>query len=352
MEAPIIKNKDNLPFIHQYNFDNLNYEIELNNNNNKLFIKATNKSKVENSFFFYEEAIENIYKLDRYFMVFENIEEIKNNIIEILKENECIQLKLSKENELKLIIKTLVGKQIKYIEFTLTKKEANNENLINILIDKINSLEKENEIMKNKIKDLEDLFSEEIKEKKQLKNYIIGDSISTINRIQDYFLLRNGIYSQLNELKGKIIKLKLIFKSSRDGNTSEDFHKFCDGKGPTISVIKTKENNVFGGFLNIQWKSEGEGHKDNKAFLFSFKKNKIYKNNGKGNAGFFLKECGPNFSYGINIKNNFNESNRHRVRNKYDSECCWTNIASDFELNDGIEYFDIEEIEIFEVIIE
>ena len=163
MEAPIIKTTNNAPFIHQYNFDNFNYELELNNYNNKLYIKVTNKSKVENYFFFYEETIENIYKLDRYFMVFENIEEIKNNIIEILKEKESVEMKLSKEKDLKLIIKAFVGKQVKYIEFTSTKKEENFENLIYILIDKINLLERENDLLKKKVEQFENLFSEEIK---------------------------------------------------------------------------------------------------------------------------------------------------------------------------------------------
>ena len=273
MEAPIAKNNESTPIIFQHNLDDLNYEIELNTNNNNLLIKVINKSNKENTFFSYEDNLENLYKLDRYFMAFENIEEIKNNLIELLCEKEFFKIEKSEENELKLILKASIGKKIKNIEFILTKNGIGNHNIINLLMGKINSLE-------NKLKVYESLFSEEIKfkkEKEKLKDYLIGESIVTLNKIEEYNLIKEGIHRQLPELINAKIKLELIFKSSRDGETARDFHKFCDRKGPTVTLIKTDRKNIFGGFLSRDWKNEGDDCKDNKAFLINLKKKKFIK---------------------------------------------------------------------------
>ena len=103
-------------------------------------------------------------------MLFENIEEIKNNIVDILKSSENYAIKIENEKELKLILKPIIGTKIKNIEFSLTKKEIKSDNLINILIDKINSLEKENQILKDKLNEFQDLFKEEIQIKRDKKN--------------------------------------------------------------------------------------------------------------------------------------------------------------------------------------
>ena len=284
-------------------------------------------------------------------MIFENVEDIKHNLNEILKEKECFELKIEKDDTLKLIIKTSVGKQTKNIEFTLTKKELNNDNLIITLLDKINSLERENNMLKSKFKEFEELFDDEIKLKKEIKKNVIGDSISTLKKYKDYMLIKSGIFEQLN-LKNENIKLKLIFKSTRDGYRASDFHKFCDGKGRTVSIIETKDNILFGGFLNIKWKNEGGDTNDDKSFLFSFNNNNIYKNNGKSFACNFGMDKGPYFAYSINIFSDFRESRKHVTR---DLECykySWNDFSSNYELNCKTEYFDIKEIEVFEVLIE
>jgi hypothetical protein len=37
-------------------------------------------------------------------------------------------------------------------------------------------------------------------------------------------------------------KLKLLYRGSRDGFLSKDFHKYCDGKSGTIALVKPKGN--------------------------------------------------------------------------------------------------------------
>ena len=41
----------------------------------------------------------------------------------------------------------------------------------------------------------------------------------------------------------------MIYKGSRNGWMDADFHKYCDNKGPTISLFKIRENeNCIGGY--------------------------------------------------------------------------------------------------------
>ena len=52
--------------------------------------------------------------------------------------------------------------------------------------------------------------------------------------------------------------MKLLFRGSEDGFTAEKFHKLCDAKGPTLTVIKSERNYegkdfIFGGYTSLSW---------------------------------------------------------------------------------------------------
>ena len=59
---------------------------------------------------------------------------------------------------------------------------------------------------------------------------------------------------------------------------SKEFHKFCDNKGPTLTLIKINKNKIFGGFTTLDWKSEGGKiyDKSNSTFIFSLNLLKKY----------------------------------------------------------------------------
>ena len=51
------------------------------------------------------------------------------------------------------------------------------------------------------------------------------------------------------KIKTEVISSELIFRMSKDGDKSEDFHKFCDNQGPTLVIIQTTNNKIFGEYL-------------------------------------------------------------------------------------------------------
>lgn len=99
--------------------------------------------------------------------------------------------------------------------------------------------------------------------------------ISNISQIE---LIKKGI--NFDEKKNSDnMKLKLLFKESRDGDDRvAAFHKKVDGKGnaPTISIIQTNNNFIFGGYTEHEWDNCSKCVNNNNTFMFSFNNNKIY----------------------------------------------------------------------------
>ena len=65
-------------------------------------------------------------------------------------------------------------------------------------------------------------------------------------------------------------KATLIFKGTRDGFGAPKFHQLCDNKGPTLTVVKSDQNEIFGGFTKASWGSKPDGYtEDASAFIYS-----------------------------------------------------------------------------------
>lgn len=81
-------------------------------------------------------------------------------------------------------------------------------------------------------------------------------------------------------LKGKGLggaEINLLYRGSRDGFSSDDFHSKCDNKGHTLVIIETVTGGIVGGYADAEWgtgESYDESYGDclhavgNKAFIF------------------------------------------------------------------------------------
>ncbi len=63
----------------------------------------------------------------------------------------------------------------------------------------------------------------------------------------------------------------LLWRGSRDGFGSNSFHSQCDNKGKTLTVVKSVDGSIFGGYTTIPWVSSAKlvSEKDEKSFLFT-----------------------------------------------------------------------------------
>ena len=74
------------------------------------------------------------------------------------------------------------------------------------------------------------------------------------------------IWIELN----KNFYLELIYRVTRDGDSASDFHLKCDNKGPTISIIKTENGRIIGGYTTIPWSDRYDAYiSDKDSFIFS-----------------------------------------------------------------------------------
>ncbi|CAF0995428.1 unnamed protein product [Rotaria sordida] len=83
-------------------------------------------------------------------------------------------------------------------------------------------------------------------------------------------LLQPTHQRKLNEIYGKIYqRWELIYKASRDGFDANAFHSRCNNQGPTMTIILSNNNYLFGGYTSIPWTSDGSYKNDPTAFLFT-----------------------------------------------------------------------------------
>ena len=151
----------------------------------------------------------------------------------------------------------------------------------------------------------------------------------------------------LNKLgkKGKTIKLKLLYKATIDTDRAEIFHKKCDKAKTSLVIIETVNGMRFGGYTTQSWKGDGIDKNDENAFVFSLDKLQIYNIiSGQPAIGCYPK-YGPVFlGCQIKVNDNFFVKGGTTFRKNVNYA-----INSDFELNDGIKFFGIKDLEVFEV---
>lgn len=51
-------------------------------------------------------------------------------------------------------------------------------------------------------------------------------------------------------------RFSVLYQGSRDGFTAEAFHSKCNRKGPTLTLVKSTNGNVFGGYSTVSWGSK------------------------------------------------------------------------------------------------
>jgi hypothetical protein len=108
-------------------------------------------------------------------------------------------------------------------------------------------------------------------------------------------------------------KCELIFRGSEHGFKAEKFHQICDGKFPTLVLIKSNFGKIFGGFTKCKWNSNECWVSDDSrtSFIFSIHNSSRHMIKLPKYAIYCGKAHGPIFGkgYDIYISNNCNVNN-------------------------------------------
>ena len=227
-----------------------------------------------------------------------------------------------------------------------------NENKLNCLINDCLNLE-------INIKDINKI--EKIVKKAILNNsskFVFTPKEDEINKLIDSIKIFGKINNQYNYFPSEILnnnednknlilswlpkrpnKITLLLNSQIDGDSCKTLIEKCKGKTPTLVVIKTIKDIIFGGYTNQEWNNK---EKDDKAFVYSLKTKKKYKVKIPEYAihasswwGF-----GPSKNTIILHDNCLSHSDNWVGDGAYD-------IPQAFELNGGEKYFGVKSFEIF-----
>ena len=301
--------------------------------NSKSYIMKFIESKIFSTFIFLFFIIMNIIFI---IYIYKNENDLKNIKKKVLD---------NKINgySLKMLIKEVNRKFNKINE--KNSNDINNEfnKIKNIILINTNGLK--NEI--NEIKEYNNInLTKNIKDI-NINNNILNKNITEINFF-DYYINKNEVFNLINEgIKNKkkqtIKEYKLIFKASRDGFKAIDFHKKCDGKTNTLTLVFSKNGRIFGGFTDVSWDSESDAKEGSNGFIFSLDNKEIYYNiNVKFNIRC-IADYGPIFgNFDLCISNNCNKNKSFIRSYAYD-------IHEKENLFDGNKFFYVEDYEVYEL---
>ena len=281
----------------------------------------------------------------------DKLEILKRNTNEILEstnelENENSQLiemveKVEDEMNLSIPIKPIIPSQSVNIAPLLNKNKMNlnankpiekieNANINNFVPPKI---PKTNEIPINPNPPQPKKLSF-----KKLKNGIVSNIIKNEGELA---LITQRIETYLN----KNINYNILFFSKIDGDKALTFHQKCDKAKRSLVLIMDNEGNRFGGFTLRSWSGKNIQKKDEKAFVFSIDKNKIYPVLPDEVAIGCYPSFGPIF-FGCQIRvydNFFTKGGSTYLKGlNYATE-------EDYELTNGNQAYGIKELEVYEI---
>ena len=65
------------------------------------------------------------------------------------------------------------------------------------------------------------------------------------------------------------VRYELLWQGNRDGFGCATFHYRCNKKGPTLTVILSNNDKIFGGYTSLSWQNRQSSVQDTTAFIYS-----------------------------------------------------------------------------------
>jgi hypothetical protein len=148
------------------------------------------------------------------------------------------------------------------------------------------------------------------------------------------------------------VKFELLWKGSRDGFKAATFHTKCNNQGPTLTVIKSQHDKVFGGFTSVPWTSAGACKQDSTAFIYSLTRMEKYAKQLNSDSIVDSGSYGPSFGcdprcgYDIDIRNDCNKPDKNHC---YANQTYQLPAGADNSFLAGSGNYSVKEIEVYAV---
>ena len=352
MEAPVVINDSNPLNIDTFNLNYKDKEYKLTICRTSVSLKLT-LNQIEYPFIFESNfTFEELLKLSNIFGIFNSLEEIQKSLKNTI-DAKKFELINTQNNQINIGLKVNIFEKRIDISIPLIQREFNQKEINGKLLKEnfklkkeINNLKEENKNIKLTLNEIQNRLNELGQFKNNSSNNNITITSSTIATTSEQNnLIINRLKSVEQFLNLKNFQFTLLYRGTRDGDDSQTFHRLCDNYRNILVLVETTKNRKFGGFCSIGYKSEGDGKKDNSAFIFSLDKLKIYNVIKGEQAVFWGSEYGPLFAGGMTVVSNkfFTNKSYSNSKNNY------YQLQEDYELNGGEFTYLIKEVEVYKI---
>ena len=284
-------------------------------------------------------TLESLNQKSKFFLLFETIEELMPDMLDFFKNK---KYSLSFETNCAVISLFLPMRVVEEMTLPIPQTESDPNSVIQELTITMNKLNKQIKSMKLEMNEMKE-FIDRLKE----VDYIVG----SINR--NKALQSDKIIIDEEEKKlicdwislDRKVKMELLYKATRDGDSSSSFHNKCNGKSPTLTLVKTSNGYRCGGFTSLPWDSFRDYKEDNDAFVFSMDTRSKYMSTDSKSVCCH-SDYGPTFGggYDLYLANGFLTS-----ANNYCNCPSTYKTMKRSELTGGDYYFKEKECEVYQI---
>ena len=185
----------------------------------------------------------------------------------------------------------------------------------------------------------------------EMVKYISFIESNIIENTNDEFKIKDWL-----ESVNKVSKPKLLYRASRDGWDGTDFHRQCDKKGSILTIVKSTDGYIFGGYTSTSWTSSQNYQFSSNAFLFSLKCHaglKAVKMNLTNHVSSYSICCiandGPTFGRGFDLHISSNANTTMNSNSKVGHTYSLPSGVTDEYFLTGRNSFQVSEYEVFQV---
>lgn len=263
------------------------YKLTISNNSSKIQFKIEDLLSLKKNKYFLQTNLKELQNIDRFFLIFENLNEVNQSLIKQVRKN---NVDISKDgNVCKLKINNPVNDKEFTIELEKTKSDSKDSDekeindslpLVTELRKKIDDLEKRMENLELKLDGVQDIEKNVGVLRSHKKKVEEEDEEEEPDDGRQ--LLKSSLIGKKEEkiikgfLQGKLLSAELIFDTAKDGDSIDAFKTKVEGKFPTLYIIKTDIGVIFGAYATSTW-VENKSIPDYNAFVFTLDPPNKYK---------------------------------------------------------------------------
>ena len=281
------------------------YTIRFISENNTLVVNVSEDETTPMINYTFKYSLSDLEKINRYFRGFDSFEELMPELKDLCEEKEN-KIKIQKNRGNIILTLILPKKKDNEAHLTIPQAKMDDHQVIIDLCSTVNELKKQIKLL-----GINQIPEEQLEKNLQSKDIILNEEEKKM--LCDWILKR--IKKKLMKLnmnnQGKNIQvhMALLYKATQHGDSASKFHKYCDNKGATLTLIRNTKGFRFGGFTTQSWSNSNNYKKDPYAFLFSLDYKEYYPSYDGKNAIYDDSRCGPRFGDDdIEIRDNFLEN--------------------------------------------